>query len=248
MSYTELHFHVLPGVDDGPQTMAETIELVRAAADEGTRTITATPHIMPNEVSDPSILPERVDEVNAALRAAAVPVEVLCGGELSHPMVARLSHQDLQVIAHGPPDRRWLLLEAPLHGLDQEFTEAAQELRSQGFGILIAHPERAVAAVPDAWPIIEAEIEAGCGVQINAWSLDGHHGDLAREVAIRAIRTAPVAVLASDAHSLRRPPSLRLGMDRLREIGIARPEWFVDTAPRALLDEGLPIRDSRLAA
>lgn len=248
MSYTELHFHVLPGVDDGPDSMLESIELARAAAAEGTRTITATPHIMRHLVSDPGTLPERVTEVNEALQAAGVPVAVLCGGELSHPMVSRLSHQDLDVIAHGPAGRRWLLLEAPLEGLDHSFSEAAAELRGQGFGVLIAHPERAVAAVPDGWPIIQAEIEAGCGVQVNAWSLDGYYGDLARDTAIRAIRTAPVAVLASDAHSLERPPSLRLGLEHLRSIGISRPEWFVETVPRALLEQGMPITTSAVAA
>lgn len=248
MSYTELHFHVLPGVDDGPDSMLESIELARSAAAEGTRTITATPHIMPHLVSDPWTLPERVSELNEALQAAEVPVAVLCGGELSHPMVSLLSHEDLDVIAHGPAGRRWLLLEAPLEGLDHSFSEAAAELRGQGFGVMIAHPERAVAAVPDGWPVIRTQIEAGCGVQVNAWSLDGYYGDLARQTAIRAIRTAPVAVVASDAHSLKRPPALRLGIKRLRELGLSRPEWFVNTVPRALLERGMPVTTSAVAA
>ncbi len=248
MGYAELHFHLLPGVDDGPASLEESIELARVAAAEGTRTITATPHVMAGLVTDTSSLPERVSEVQAALRAAGVPIEALCGGELAHPMVSRLSRRGLDVIAHGPAGRRWLLLEAPLDGLDESFSAAADELRAQGFGILIAHPERAAAAVPAAWPIIEAEVAAGSAVQINAWSLAGYYGDEARDFAIRAIRTAPVAVLASDAHGPRRPPSLQLGMRVLRTLGVSRPEWFVDAAPRGLLDRGLPMPAASAAA
>lgn len=248
MNYAELHFHLLPGIDDGPASMAESIELARAAAAEGTRTITATPHVMAGLVTDPSWLPERVREVQAALRAARVPIDALCGGELAHPMVSQLTHRQLDVIAHGPVGRRWLMLEAPLDGLDESFSAAAGELRAQDFGILIAHPERAAAAVPEAWPIIEAEVARGSAVQINAWSLAGYYGDATRDFAIRAIRTAPVAVLASDAHGPKRPPSLQLGMQALRGLGLSRPEWFVGAAPRALLERGLPMPAASAAA
>ena len=60
-----------------------------------------------------------------------MPVEVLPGGELSHQMVGRLSRAQLDAIAQGPAGRRWLLLEAPFHGIGGDYTEAADELRSQ---------------------------------------------------------------------------------------------------------------------
>lgn len=240
MNYTELHFHLLPGVDDGPATISESIDLARAAAAEGTRTIATTPHVMEGLVTDTLSLPGRVAELSKALRGADVPVDVLCGGELAHPMAFRLSHRELDVIAQGPAGHRWLLLEAPLKGLEPGFAAAAAALRGQGFGIVIAHPERAAAATPERWQMIEAEVEAGCGVQVNVWSLAGHYGEVAREFAIRAIRSSPVAVLSSDAHGSERPPSMQLGVGMLRGLGVPQPEWLTEVTPRALLERGLP--------
>ena len=240
MSYTELHFHILPGVDDGPRTMSQSVELARLAVADGTRTITSTPHVMDGLVTDPTWLPPRVEAVNRALVEAGLPLEVLCGGELAHPMVSRLTRSQLEVIAHGPRGRRWLLLEAPLRGLDESFPAAADQLRAHGFGILVAHPERALAADPAQWPIIEAELDRGSAMQINAWSIMGVNGEEAREQAMRLIRRSPVVVIASDAHRPERPPSLLGAMDALRSLGLSRPDWFVAQTPRALLVQGLP--------
>ena len=248
MSYSELHFHILPGVDDGPRTMHEAVELAGLAAAEGTRTITATPHVMDGIVTDPTTLPPRVEAVNRALREAQVPVEVLCGGELAHPMALTLSPAELDVIAHGPAGRRWLLLEAPLTGPTRSFTRAADRLRGLGFGILVAHPERSLAAKPGEWAIIESEISQGSAMQVNAWSLAGVNGEEARAQAVRIVRCAPVVVVASDAHRVERPPALAMGMEALRELGISRPEWFVGITPKALLDRGLPLSAAAQAA
>jgi protein-tyrosine phosphatase len=139
-------------------------------------------------------------------------------------------------------------LEAPLENLDSGFTDAAAELRRHGFGLLIAHPERALAAGPEAWPVIEHELCQGAGVQVNAWSLLGRHGHQARDLAAEIIGRAALVVLASDAHNLRRPPSLRPALVALRSLGHARPECCVEKTPRSLLEHGLPVTPTAAAA
>lgn len=83
----ELHFHLLPGVDDGPETVDDSLELARAAVAQGTGTVVATPHVRPDFVTDPWELPALVTELRAVLAAEAVPLTVLCGGEIGHEMV-----------------------------------------------------------------------------------------------------------------------------------------------------------------
>jgi protein-tyrosine phosphatase len=144
MSYAELHFHLLPGIDDGPSSIEESIALAAAAAAEGTRLIVTTPHIHPSFDTDVSTLPDRVEEIRAQLAAERIPIELVCGAELAHHMVGRLAAVDLETIAQGPAGRRWLLLEAPLSGLDADYTAAADELRDRGFAVVVAHPERAL--------------------------------------------------------------------------------------------------------
>jgi protein-tyrosine phosphatase len=249
MSYAEIHFHLLPGIDDGPSSIEESVALAAAAAAEGTRTIVVTPHVHPRFVTDTGVLADRVQELRAALAAARVEVDIECGGELTHEMVSRLSDSALDVIAHGSPGRRWLLLEAPLRGLYDGYTAAADELRERGFAVVVAHPERALASGVAAWRAIEHELAAGSALQLNAWSVAGGYGEDIQSAALKMLRRAPRAAIASDAHGGARMPALRLALDALKTVGIADPHRFVATEPYRLLRDGLSVCDrSALAA
>jgi protein-tyrosine phosphatase len=248
MSQTEIHFHLLPGIDDGPSSIEESVALAIAAAAEGTRTIVTTPHVHPQFVTDPSTLPDRVHEVRSRLAKERINVEVVCGGELDIEMVARCSDQQLNTIAHGPVNRRWLLLEAPLRGLDESYTAAAEELRARGFAVVVAHPERALDGSDAGWQAIEREIAVGSPLQINAWSVAGLYGERARNIALNLLRRAPRAVIASDAHGGSRMPALWLALDALAAIGIPQATRLVAEEPKALLEHGLGTRRGALAA
>ena len=121
MGAADLHFHLLPGVDDGPAGLADSIALARAATADGTATVVATPHVRGDFFTDVASLPERVAELRGALADERVALEVLCGGELGHEMVGLLSQAELDTIAQGPPARRWVLVEAPFEGIDESF-------------------------------------------------------------------------------------------------------------------------------
>ena len=247
MSYAEIHFHLLPGIDDGPSSIEESVALAAAAAAEGTRTIVATPHVHPMFDTDVSALPDRVREVRARLTTERIRIEVLCGAELAHDMVGGLSQSELETIAHGPRGRRWLLLEAPLAGADETYTAAAEELRERGFGVVVAHPERALATGPAGWRAIEHELAAGSALQVNAWSVAGLYGERVRNAAMSLLHRAPRAAIASDAHGGARMPALALAIDALKAAGLDDPARFADAAPRELLEQGLTV-ERELAA
>lgn len=248
MSHAEIHFHLLPGIDDGPSSIEESVALAAAAAADGTRMIVATPHVHPNFDTDVSTLPDRVREVRARLAAERIPIEVLCGAELAHNMVGRLSESDLETIAHGPQGRRWLLLEAPLSGLYDSYSFAADELRERGFGVVVAHPERAMSTGEAGWRVIEHELAAGSALQINAWSVAGLYGERMRSTAVTLLHRAARAVIASDAHGGPRMPALGTALEALAATGVPDPRRFVDAGPRWLLEHGLDARADSLAA
>ena len=136
----DLHFHLLPGLDDGPASLSDSLELAHAAVVDGTGTVVATPHVRGDFVTDVRELPDRVGELRARLEAEGIPLALRCGGELGHDMVGRLTQEELDLIAQGPPDGRWLLVEAPFECLDGDFHLATAELRDRGFSVMIAHP------------------------------------------------------------------------------------------------------------
>jgi protein-tyrosine phosphatase len=247
MSYAEIHFHLLPGIDDGPSSIEETVALAAAAAADGTRTIVATPHVHPVFDTDVSTLPDRVDAVRARLAAERIRIEVLCGAEVAHHMVPDLSDAQLETVAHGPRGRRWVLLEAPLVGADETYTAAADEVRARGFGVVVAHPERALATGEAAWRVIEHEVAAGSALQVNAWSVAGLYGERVRNAALNLLQRAPRAVIASDAHGGERMPAFQLALDALTAARVSDPTRFVEAGPRGLLERGLAV-EQELAA
>ena len=233
---TELHFHALHGLDDGPETMEESVELLRLAVLDGTDTVVATPHVRGDFVTDVSDLPDRVRELSAAASAEGIAVDLRTGGELGADMVGRLTQLELNLIAQGPAEGRWLLIEAPWQPMGDDFHAATAELRERGFGVMIAHPERSADAALDDSAGLRRELAAGSLAQVNAQSITGQHGSDARAAAWRLLDSGLVSVVASDAHGPTRPPLLgevrrRLADDRLT-VG----------RPRRLLARGIRSR------
>jgi protein-tyrosine phosphatase len=248
MDRVELHFHLLPDVDDGPRDLQVALALAREAVRDGTRLVTCTPHAAHVDVAG---IPRRVRDLRAALLRAGIHLEVRPGAELAWHDVPALSGVELETVAQGPPGRRWLLLEAPLPGTGTPagLADSARALRERGFGVLIGHPERSpgLARDPDA---VEELLAAGDRLQVNASSLTGYHGAGARATALDLVTSGRAEVIASDAHQPRaRGPRLSEAVEVLRREGMpaAEAEALVGAAPRALLEDGFAPR-RRLAA
>ena len=247
MSYADIHFHILPGVDDGPSSMDESVALAAAAVADGTRTVVATPHVRSGFLSDVSDLPDRVRELSERLAREGIGLAVRRGAELGHDMVGRLSQAELDSIAHGPPGGRWLLVETPFVALDGEFTAATDELRDRGFGVVIAHPERARGS---STRVLDYEIERGSVLQVNAWSLVGRHGPEAFEKAHQLLRSGKVGLIASDAHGGVRQPALTIGVAACGQAGLGShdAQRLAGAVPHRLLERGLTVPPLAIAA
>ncbi|HWF56681.1 MAG TPA: CpsB/CapC family capsule biosynthesis tyrosine phosphatase [Solirubrobacteraceae bacterium] len=238
MGFAELHFHLLPGVDDGPRTLAESLALAAAAVADGTELVVTTPHIRRGMLEEPREVAERVAELTGQLRREGIPLAVRAGGELSFEMVAKLSDAQLNAIAHGPPIGRWVLLESPFTGRDESFTLAADELRARGFAVVLAHPER---TTPDAVSMtgLRHELRAGSALQLNAWSVTGRYGEDVRDRALALLRSSATAAIASDAHGGERMPWLTPAIASLTTIGDRNPRRRFDAIPWGLLSQGV---------
>ena len=193
---------------------------------EGTDTIVATPHVRFDlGTTDAAEILHRVCELRAVLAAFSLPLEVHCGGELGHDVVGSFSQYELELLAQGPPDARWLLVEAPFEGIGVDFHAAGRgaaraRLRRAHRPPRTQRRRRSL----DGARGLRRELEAGSLAQLNAQSLTGEHGADASAAAWRLIREGRVAVVASDAHGPTRPPRSRRPGARS-----SRPEY-----PRAM--------------
>jgi len=245
MPYADLHFHLLPGVDDGPADLAASLDLARAAVAEGTGTVVVTPHVRAGiGITDAVEIHARVLELRSALEAALIPLDVRCGGELCHDTIGGMRQSELELLAQGPAGARWLLVETPFHGVGDDFHAATAELRERGFGVLMAHPERSADASLDDAAGLRGELAAGSLAQLNALSLTGCHGEEACSSAWELIAEGLIAVVASDAHGPTRPPALEVARRTLLGTGISHglAHALVASTPHRLLATGIASR------
>jgi protein-tyrosine phosphatase len=245
VGFVDLHCHLLPGVDDGPATLDESVAYAAAAAAAGPTTIVATPHA---ELVDVGELPHRVQEVRDALRAEGIALEVEVGAELKPQSIGDLDGDDLEVIAHGPPGARWLLYEVPFDGVEAGggpgFLAGAQELRDRGYGLLLAHPERSRDILPAGIEALGPELLAGAVIAANVGPLAGRESDERHAAAVEILRRGTVGVIATDAHAPHRPWTLAEGRAAvLHATGDAvLADGLVTANPASLLRDGIRLR------
>src|SRR3954454_5286872 len=130
MALVDLHLPLPPGVDDAPPDEAGSLAHARRVPRAGVREATVTPHMgHPDFPLDPATIPERTRALQAAIDAAGIPLRLHPGGEIHPEGATALGRDDLDVIAHGPPGARWVLLEVPFAGIGPSFLEACRHVR-----------------------------------------------------------------------------------------------------------------------
>lgn len=247
----DLHSHVLPGIDDGPPDMSGAVELARAAAEQGTRVLAATPHLRGDF---PDVRPEelagRCREVQTAIADAGIGLELVQGGEAGLMWAVNASDEELRAGSYGARGTD-VLIESPYNALTTSFEELLFSITLRGYRVLLAHPENnpTFQRSPER---LHALVNRGVLVQVTARSLVRAGRRSPQRSLARALVAEGVAhVLASDAHSAGtfRPPRLADGVAAAAAlVGGERARWMVEDAPAAILaGEPLPPPPSLVA-
>ncbi len=239
----DLHSHVLPGIDDGAETIDGSLDILRAAQADGIARIAATPHVRHDYPTTPEQMERLVARVQEAARASDIALDVLPGGELDLAYADSLDDDSLRRFGLGG-NPRLLLLEFPYVGWPVGLPDLVFRLRVRGFTAVLAHPERN-ADVQENPERLRELVDAGVWVQLTAASVDGRLGRR-NAAAAKALLDAELAhVIASDAHA---PVIRAIGMVAAAEaVGDAQLAWWLThEVPEALLaGESPPPRPAR---
>jgi len=236
----DLHCHVLPGIDDGPATLEDSLALARAAAAAGIATIVATPHVSRHHRNDAATIAARVDEVRTRFAADGLALEVRPGAEIAMTTADEFDPDELRRLSLGGGP--WLLVECPFSPLATGVDIFLLGLQSRGHRIVLAHPERSPVFQRDR-ELLPALVRAGVLASITAGSLVGSFGGTVKRFAHDLVRDGLVHNVASDAHDVvARPPSIRAELERAG-FG-ALTEWLTEAVPAAILtgEEQIPPR------
>jgi protein-tyrosine phosphatase len=231
----DLHCHVLPGIDDGPQTFEESLLLAHAAASAGTRTLVATPHVSWEYSNRAETIARLADELNERLRGEGVELEIRTGAEIAMTRAGDIAPAELSrlTLAGG----RWLLVEPPFTPVASGLDLVIADLQKHGYRVVLAHPERCPALHRDR-SMLERLVESGVLGSLTAGSLDGKFGAEVRRFSLELVRDRLVHNVASDAHDhSHRPPTIAGEIERAGLGALA--EWFTEAVPTAILTGGV---------
>lgn len=232
----DIHCHILPGVDDGPSTLRESLEMCRAAAADGIRTIVATPHFIPgtDEFTSRKVL-DAVHVLETAAREEGLELRIMPGAEFafSPEMPAQLTQGRHFTLNN---NGRYFLTELPPFSVPPNWDGFLVSLVSLGYAPIIAHPERNdwFMSHPEA---LASAIDRGILVQITAMSIVGGFGLEVRDFSMFLLRHNLVHAIATDAHSADfRLPVLSEAVGLAADlVGMERAEALVKSVPEAII-------------
>lgn len=228
----DIHCHILPEVDDGPQSWEAAETMCRMAAADGIEHIVATPHANQRYFYDRAYLAELLGSLERRI-----------GGRpaLSLGCDFHLSPENMQSAMRAPEryaiaNTRYLLVEFSNTSITASVDHWFRGMHAQGMRPIITHPERNPLLQKDPGRIF-TWLELGASVQLTASSLTGDWGKPARRASEWLLEKKAVAFLATDAHDpLRRPPILSKAKKIVDErFGEKLARALVETNPRAVL-------------
>jgi protein-tyrosine phosphatase len=237
----DLHCHLLPGVDDGPDNWEATLEMCNIARNDGVEEIVVTPHA--NHQYPYSR--ERHETSLEELRSKFTGIQFVMGCDF------HCSYENVQdAIAH--PRRytigntRYLLLEFNEFATSRQMTDTMAVLSGAGFRCIITHPER-MALASNHDDLASALVNAGGLIQITANSLTGFWGPRIEKVSERLLKAGLVSIIASDGHETKRrlPVLSHAWRIAARMVGEDYANEVVADNPRAILSDREVYADRR---
>ena len=195
----DIHSHILFNIDDGAETLEDSVKLCRDAADNGVKLITATPHFF-NYSHIRSFVSERNHKI-AVLREILdeedIPISVAAGSELFlNDKVFSAGDLDALTINGS----RYMLCEFPLGPFDIDRAPLwIDELISRGYTPIVAHPERYIEFHRNLY-IIDELLDREVVFQVNIDSLTGKNGEEPQKMAVDMVMRKIALLIGSDAH------------------------------------------------
>lgn len=195
----DLHCHILPGIDDGSESLEKSLALAQAAIADGVTHILATPHHLDNQyVNHKADVIKLCDQFQAELDRQKLPLSVFAGQEVHINGDLIEKYDDLLGIDE---DKHYMLLEFPHGEVPAYAKRMIFDLRKKGTTPVICHPERNH-EIQENLDLLYEFIENGALAQLTATSYIGGFGEHVAELSHKMVEHNLVQIIASDAHNL----------------------------------------------
>lgn len=206
----DMHSHVLPGIDDGAQTVEDSVELVKCMIDLGFKKIIATPHVMVDYYRNtPETIGNALEILKNELQKQHIEIELEAAAEhlLDEGFEVLLDENRIM-----PIGGNYVLFEMSFIDVHPYLIPMVQKIQDKGFIPILAHPER--------YPYFTLENcenmkSWGCNLQMNTISLTGYYGGKTKEMAEAMVENNLVDFISSDMHHGKHAAALEKSLDNV---------------------------------
>ncbi|WP_101842470.1 tyrosine-protein phosphatase [Halobacillus sp. Marseille-P3879] len=196
----DIHSHILPGIDDGAQDLENSIEMAKAAVEDGIHTIIATPHHQNGKYNNEKhhIL-QQVDTLNQNLADYDIPLTILPGQEtrIHGGMIESIRSDEILSLTN---QGTYIFIEFPSDAVPRYAKQLLFDIQLEGYQPIIVHPERNRQIIQHP-SLLYNMVSRGAYTQITAASLTGRFGKNIKKFTHQLIEANLTHLIASDAHN-----------------------------------------------
>lgn len=205
---TDIHQHLLWGIDDGAASREIMYSMLREAQRQGIKTIVATSHARPGlQPFDMGLYTERLTEAQCFCKTEDLGICVLPGAEIAWTHQTPLALRQGRIPTMGGTD--YVLLELWRNISWQAAQDAVKQLTRAGYCPVLAHPERYLAFIRSPKKTLQFRNETGALLQLNADTVLSPRNYWERRFTEYLLKEGAVDAIASDAHDcINRPVNM----------------------------------------
>lgn len=197
----DLHCHILPGVDDGAQTIQDSLCMAKQAVHEGIHTIVATPHHRNGKyINEKNDIVQQVSVLNNYLLQENINLNILPGQESRIYGGIIRDYRNEKILTLNQTNK-YIFIELPSSQVPQFTERLLYDIQTEGLIPIIVHPERNSRLVEDP-DVLYNLVNKGAMTQITASSLTGRFGKKVKKFSIDLIHNNLTHIFASDAHNI----------------------------------------------
>ena len=197
---SDIHSHLIPGIDDGSPSMEVTIELLKKFISLGYKKVITTPHVMSDYyLNSPEIINQGLENVRKSIEENQLEIKIEAAAEYNlEPSFEDLIN-DKNILTFGKDN--FLLFELSFFSEPQNLNEVIWSMREAGYNPVLAHVER-YAYWHNDYDKVEEMVNRGVKLQMNIGSLTGSYGPEVKLFAEKLVDDEVVEFVGSDCHHI----------------------------------------------
>ena len=198
--HTDIHSHLIPGIDDGIQSIDEGLEILHQMESLGYRKVITSPHTMHGTYDNtPKIILDGLNKMKAAIQSSNISIELEAATEyyLDEHFIKKVNSKE-KLLTFG---KNYVLVETGFINEPTELKEASFLLTMKGYQMVYAHPERYLYLLKNP-QLIEELLDRQIVFQLNAISLTGCYSKPVQKLAEKLIDMKAIQLVGTDCHKM----------------------------------------------